>query len=308
MKQADDTPPTEDQTPASDTPAFAIPWGIVWHVLGMMLFVCMDAVSKHLVQSLPVAQILWVRYVFFAAFGLALALHLGGFAALRAKAPMLQITRALALVIEIGLFTLSFRYIALADTHAIAAMTPLFVTALAVPFLGEKVGIRRWTAVSIGFIGVLVVIRPGLGVFEPISLLPLAAAAMFAIYLVLTRMAARYDGVATSAFWTGAVGLIPLSFVGPFEWVAPTPELWIWLLVASAFGIAAHTCVIRALSLSEASALQPFNYTMLVWAAFLGLIVFGEFPDVPTLIGAGIVVASGLYAWHRERVRAGDTG
>ena len=270
----------------------------------MMLFVCMDAVSKHLVQSLPVAQILWVRYIFFAAFGLGLALYLGGFSALKARAPLLQITRALALVIEIGLFTLSFRYIALADTHAIAAMTPLFVTALAVPFLGETVGIRRWTAVGIGFVGVMIVIRPGMGVFEPISLLPLAAAAMFAIYLVLTRKAAGYDGVATSTFWTGAIGLIPLSFIGPFEWVAPSPDLWLWLLVASAFGIAAHTCVIRGLSLSEASALQPFNYTMLVWAAVLGFVVFGDFPDVPTLLGAGIVVVSGLYAWYRERILA----
>jgi len=278
--------------------------GIAWHVAGMVLFASMDAVSKHLAVGLPVVEILWVRYVFFFLFGLALALRLEGWSAFKTNAPILQITRGLALVTEIGLFTYAFRYLKLVDAHVMAAMTPLMVMALAVPMLGEKVGIRRWLAVSVGFLGVLVILRPGMAAIAPIQIVPLAAAGCFALYLVLTRMAARHDSVGTSTLYTGIVGLVVLSLVAPLDWQAPSPEEWGFLLLASLLGIGAHVSVIKALSLSEASALQPFNYTMLVWATLIGFLVFDDLPDHFTVIGAVIIVISGLYAWHRERTRS----
>ncbi len=142
---------------------------------------------------------------------------------------MLQIIRGLALVIEIGLFTYAFRYLQLVDAHVMAALAPLMVLALAAPILGEKVGIRCWVAVSGGFLGVLIVLRPGIAVIEPIQIVPLIAAACFALFLVLTRMMARYDSVGTSTLYTGIVGLVALSVVAPMDWSPPTSSELGWL-------------------------------------------------------------------------------
>jgi drug/metabolite transporter (DMT)-like permease len=278
--------------------------GIIWHVVGMLLFGSMDAVSKYLTTLLPVPEILWVRYLFFAFFGFVLAIYLGGFQALRTKILIIQILRGLALVSEIILFTYSFRYLPLADAHVMAATVPLMVLALAVPILGEKVGFRRWLAVIIGFLGILIILRPGFEEWNPILILPLLGAVGFAVYLVLTRMAARHDSVGTSAFYTGIVGFIVLSFMVPTHWEAPTVQEWGWLIVASILGLVAHISIMKGLTLSEASALQPFNYIVLVWATFLGFVVFGDIPDLITCSGAGVIVASGLYAWNRERIQS----
>ena len=278
--------------------------GIIWHVVGMLLFGSMDAVSKYLTTLLPVPEILWVRYLFFAFFGFVLAIYLGGFQALRTKILIIQILRGLALVSEIILFTYSFRYLPLADAHVMAATVPLMVLALAVPILGEKVGFRRWLAVIIGFLGILIILRPGFEEWNPILILPLLGAVGFAVYLVLTRMAARHDSVGTSAFYTGIVGFIVLSFMVPTQWEPPTIQEWGWLIVASILGLVAHISIMKGLTLSEASALQPFNYIVLVWATFLGFVVFGDIPDLITCFGAGVIVASGLYAWNRERIQS----
>ena len=278
--------------------------GIIWHVVGMLLFGSMDAVSKYLTTLLPVPEILWVRYLFFAFFGFVLAIYLGGFQALRTKILIIQVLRGLALVSEIILFTYSFRYLPLADAHVMAATVPLMVLALAVPILGEKVGVRRWVAVIIGFLGILIILRPGFEEWNPILILPLLGAVGFAVYLVLTRMAARHDSVGTSAFYTGIVGFIVLSFMVPTQWESPTIQGWGWLIVASILGLVAHISIMKGLTLSEASALQPFNYIVLVWATFLGFVVFGDIPDLITCSGAGVIVGSGLYAWNRERIQS----
>ncbi len=267
----------------------------------MTLFAFMDAVSKHLTATLPVSEIIWVRYVFFTIFGLAIAMRASGFDGLRTNAPVLQGARGLALVTEIALVTLAFRFLQLAEVHAVLAIAPLFVTALAVVFLKERVGLRRWCAVGVGFIGVLIVVRPGLAVFQSASLISLASAVCFSVYLVLTRFASSRDTLGTSTFYAGAVGFVVMSAIVPMHWVTPTLDEWLWLLLASAFGVGAHVSVIRALSLAEASTLQPFNYLLLVWAALIGFLAFGDVPDAATFLGGGIIVASGLYAWHRGR-------
>ncbi|MEC9044095.1 MAG: DMT family transporter [Pseudomonadota bacterium] len=276
--------------------------GILWQIIGMLFFGSMDAVSKHLTSSLPVIEILWVRYLFFALFGFLLAVHYSGLRGLRTSIPFLQIARGLALVFEIVLFTYAFRYLPLADAHVMAASVPLIVLALAVPILKERVGHRRWFAVVLGFLGVLIILRPGFGNWQPILFLPLLGAFGFAVYLVLTRMAAKFDTIGTSAFYTGLVGLSVLSIFLPLEWKTPTIEEWGWLLLASVLGLCGHISVIKALSMAEASVLQPFFYVVLVWATFLGFIIFDDIPDFITIIGACIIVGSGLYAWYRERV------
>ena len=276
--------------------------GILWQIIGMLFFGSMDAVSKHLTSSLPVIEILWVRYLFFALFGFLLAVHYSGLRGLRTSIPFLQIARGLALVFEIVLFTYAFRYLPLADAHVMAASVPLIVLALAVPILKERVGHRRWFAVVLGFLGVLIILRPGFGNWQPILFLPLLGAFGFAVYLVLTRMAAKFDTIGTSAFYTGLVGLSVLTIFLPLEWKTPTIEEWGWLLLASVLGLCGHISVIKALSIAEASVLQPFFYVVLVWATFLGFVIFGDIPDFITIIGACIIVGSGLYAWYRERV------
>ena len=276
--------------------------GILWQIIGMLFFGSMDAVSKHLTSSLPVIEILWVRYLFFALFGFLLAVHYSGLRGLRTSIPFLQIARGLALVFEIVLFTYAFRYLPLADAHVMAASVPLIVLALAVPILKERVGHRRWFAVVLGFLGVLIILRPGFGNWQPILFLPLLGAFGFAVYLVLTRMAAKFDTIGTSAFYTGLVGLSVLTIFLPLEWKTPTIEEWGWLLLASLLGLCGHISVIKALSMAEASVLQPFFYVVLVWATFLGFIIFDDIPDFITIIGACIIVGSGLYAWYRERV------
>ena len=276
--------------------------GILWQIIGMLFFGSMDAVSKHLTSSLPVIEILWVRYLFFALFGFLLAVHYSGLRGLRTSIPFLQIARGLALVFEIVLFTYAFRYLPLADAHVMAAAVPLIVLALAVPILKERVGHRRWFAVVLGFLGVLIILRPGFGNWQPILFLPLLGAFGFAVYLVLTRMATKFDTIGTSAFYTGLVGLSVLTIFLPLEWKTPTIEEWGWLLLASVRGLCGHISVIKALSMAEASVLQPFFYVVLVWATFLGFIIFDDIPDFITMIGACIIVGSGLYAWYRERV------
>ena len=270
--------------------------------MGMTLFACMDAVSKHLTTSLPIVEILWVRYALFTLFGLLMALSLGGIVSLRTKMLKLQIVRGFAMLGDIALFTLSFRFMQLAEAHAIAAIAPLMVMAFAVPLLGEKVSHRQWMAVSTGLIGVLVIVRPETNLFQPISILPFLATVSFSLYIILTRLVGKYDNLATSVFYTGVIGLTVLTAVAPFYWRTPTAEEGAWLVAASCLGVWAHICVIRGLSLSEASILQPFNYVLLVGAIILGFVVFGNFPNATTVVGALIVIVSGLYAWYLARV------
>jgi drug/metabolite transporter (DMT)-like permease len=279
--------------------------GIVLILTANLLFAGMDAVSKTLIVDYPVAQILWVRYAFFAAFATALALRgAGPIEGFRSRRPWLNLLRAVILLAEIACFVLAFRYLPLADVHSIAAVYPLMITALSALVLGEFVGPRRWAAVAVGFVGVVVILRPGLAVFDPAALIPLAGAALFAVYQIITKVIARHDGMTTIMLYTGWVGFALTSLVGPLYWTPPDLQGWILLLVAGVLGVVGHMLLIKALDAAPASVLQPFNYTLLVWATAVGFLVFGDLPDRVTVAGAAVVVASGLYTWWRERVRA----
>ena len=277
--------------------------GALLTMLAMLCFASMDAISKSLVVEYSVGQLMWVRYILLCVFAWLLVRKQGVRAALRSRKPGLQVFRSLVAVVEGAMFVLAFRYLPLADTHAVAATSPLIVIALGVLLLGEKAGPARWLAVAAGFAGVLLIVRPGFRTLDWPLLLPLAGAVMWAGYQLLTRLNARWDAPNTSLLWSAIIALIATSFVGPFDWKWPTPLAWAMMIAVAFIGAIAHYALIKALDYAEAGAVQPYSYTLLVWAAVMGWLAFGDVPDGWTIFGAAIVVASGLYTWHHDRGR-----
>ena len=270
----------------------------------MLAFAAMDAISKILATKLAIPQILWVRYMFFTLLAAVMLRRTGLIGALRSQQPWLQFWRALLIILENGVFVLAFTLMPLADMHAIAAASPLIVVALSVPLLGEKVGPRRWLAVGAGFLGVLLIVRPGFEAIDWRMAIALIGTLMWAVYQIMVRLCARTDSSETTWAWTAVVGLAVTTLAGPFYWVWPDTEGWSLLASICVLGSLAHLAFIKAFAYAEAGALQPYSYTLLVWAAVVGYLVFGDIPDIWTIAGAGVIMASGLYAWHRERVLA----
>ena len=273
-------------------------------LLAMFAFAAMDGVSKALAQHLSIPQILWVRYIFYTAFVAVMLRRPGLGPTLRSRQPWLQLGRALLIIVENGMFVLAFTMMPLADMHAIAAASPLIVVALSAPLLGERVGVRRWLAVLTGFVGVLVIVRPGFQALDWRIVVAVTATLLWALYQILVRMCARTDSSDTTWAWTAVVGLAATSTVGPFVWTWPDALGWTLLLAIAALGTLSHLALIKALGYAEAGALQPYSYTLLVWAAVIGFVMFSDMPDAWTIAGASIIIASGLYAWHRERARS----
>lgn len=279
--------------------------GIVLIVSAMFVFATQDAITKILADHYAATQILWIRFAVFAGFALFYTtrekpLH----ACLRSRVPWLQIGRSLLIVFEIGMFIMAIRYLSLVDIHALLATAPLMATAIAAIMLRERVGLRRWMAVMAGFVGVLVILRPGLGIVQPGAILALVTAFLFASYQVITRVVAKYDDAATSTVYMAFVGFAVLSVIAPFQWRPIPSEDWFLLIALSITATLGHMLLIKALEAAPASTLQPFNYTMLVFAAIIGYLIFDTLPDVWTVIGAGIVVGGGLYTLLRERSHA----
>nr|MCH9672051.1 DMT family transporter [Gammaproteobacteria bacterium] len=249
-----------------------------------------------------IAQILWVRYLLYAGYGCWAAVSEAGTEGFRSQNLALQLVRGTVLVVSNIVVVFSFSQLPLADVHAVIAIAPLLVTAASVVFLSETVGVRRWVAVGMGFVGILIILRPGFAVLDWVALSPLLGATLYAGYQVLTKLVSRHDRQGTTQFYTGLCGLVGFSVLAPFVWVTPSAPDWGWLGAAAFAGTLAHILIIKGLHLAPASTVQPFNYSMLVAAALLGYFVFAEVPDLLTVIGACIVVLSGLYALHRERV------
>mgnify|MGYP005850443931 CR=1 FL=1 len=280
--------------------------GILLMVSAMVVFACQDAISKHLATHYSPVFVTMIRYWFFALFVVALsARRAGGLRAVMATAhPVLQWGRGALLAFEIVVMISGFALLGLVESHAIFAGYTLIVTALSGPLLGERVGWRRWTAVLVGFAGVLIILRPGAGVMDLRSLIPLLATVMFALYHLATRHVNRRDGAATSFFYTGVGGAVAITLVGPFFWTPMAGWDWGWMGLLCVMGMSGHYLLIRALDTAEASAVQPFAYLQLVFASALGVGLFGERLDAALLLGAGLVVAAGLFTFWRERVRA----
>lgn len=273
-------------------------------LLAVFIFASQDGITKTLIGQYEAPQILLVRFVAFALFVTAWVARRGGIRkAAATKRPVLQIVRCLLIAAEIGLFAWIVHYMPLADVHALFASAPLMITALSVPILGEVVGIRRWSAVGVGFIGVLIILRPGLTAVQPVAMLVLLGSLMFALYVVLTRLVSRDDSSETSLFYMAWVGFFFSAFIGPFYWTWPDLEGWLWLFALTCTSITGHVLFVMALKEAPAAVLQPYQYTILVWAAIFGFVFFGDIPDMPTIIGASIIVASGLYMLYREQIR-----
>jgi drug/metabolite transporter (DMT)-like permease len=275
--------------------------GALLTMFAMLCFAAIDATSKFLVADYAVGQMMWIRCILLFLFACFIVRRTGVRAALETPRPGLQIARSLVLAIESALFVFAFRYLPLADAHAIASTSPLIVIALGVVFLGERAGAARWLAVAAGFAGVLLIIRPGFRTFDWPLFLPLVGAALWATYQILTRLAARRDSPDTQLMWSSLVALVATTFVAPIDWQWPTPGAWALLLSVAAIGSVANYALIKALDYAEAGAVQPYSYTLLVWVALLGLVVFGDFPDLWTIVGTAVIVASSLYTWHHDR-------
>jgi drug/metabolite transporter (DMT)-like permease len=282
--------------------------GIGLVLLATLCFAWMDALNKILGATYAVAQIMWVRFVVFAMLAAVLAGGRNLLTHLRSGRPRLQLVRCLVLLVEMGMVIEALRTVPIADLHALPAITPLIVTALSVPMLGERVGLRRWLAVGAAFLGVLVIVRPGLIEVSRGALIALASAVLFAVYVILTRKVADHDGARTSTLHLAITGAVVLSFIGPFHWRAPDAGGWALLVLLAVMGSLGHFLLIRDLQLTPASVVQPFTYVAIVWATGVGWLVFGDLPDLPTVTGAAIVVASGLYAFHRERLQPAAAG
>lgn len=277
--------------------------GIVLMILSTLIFSVQDAITKLLVQELPVAQIVFVRFAAFAIFACLFAAFNGGVGkAVRSQVPLRQLLRCLLMCSEIVLFAFALRVLGLAEVHALFACFPLVVAALSVPMLGERVGHRRWFAVIIGFVGTLIILRPGLAVFDPNALIPLLCAVIFALYNLLTRQVSRHDSFATSLLYFGVIGAIASGVVAISLWEPLSPVTIRLLAMLCATSICGHMMLIKALQLTEAVVLQPFHYLVLIWALTIGYVFFQETVDWPTLLGAAIVAFSGVYVAYREYV------
>lgn len=275
--------------------------GISLMVIATFIFASQDAITKSLTVQLPVSQIVFIRFMAFAMMALFIAHRDCGIRmAFKSAVPFNQLIRCVVMCAEIALFAYALRFLGVAEMHALFACFPLFVAALSVPLLNEAVGWRRWLAVVLGFIGTLVILQPGTGLFNPYALLPLFGALLYALYNLLTRRVSRHDSFATSLVYFGVVGAASSGLFAFGQW-EPIDSNTVWLLFALCVtSVVAHVMLIKALQLTEAIVLQPFQYLILPWAILIGYIVFNETLDFMTILGASIVVSSGIYVAYRE--------
>ena len=277
--------------------------GILLMLLSVTLFSCSDATAKYLSSELPGFEVVWLRYIVFVLMLMPSVLRQRG-APLRSSRPGLQLLRGFCMLGSSLLFITCLPLLPLADATAIGFVSPLCITALSIPVLGEKVGLRRWLAILVGLVGVLLVIRPGTSSFQPASILPILSALSWAAAIVLTRKISGGDGTVTTLLYTAVSALAVVSLIVPFYWVMPSLRQIGLGLVYGGFASGGQWLVVLAFHRAGASVLAPLTYSQLVWATALGFLIFHTVPDGWTLAGAAIIVASGLYTAHRERVRA----
>jgi drug/metabolite transporter (DMT)-like permease len=279
--------------------------GVWLMVATTLIFAAQDGLSRHLAEVANAPMIVMIRYWFFAAFVIAIALRQKG--SIRAAAatpqPLVHAFRGALLAIQIMVMVVSYVHLGLIESHAIFAAYPLLIGALSGPILGERVGWRRWAAIGMGFIGVLIILQPGTGVFSPYAAIPLLASLMFALYGLLNRYVARRDDAATSFFWTGVIGALVSTAIGIFYLEPMGGSDWALMAVLRVTGASGHYFMLKAYEAAEASAIQPFAYLQLVFASAIGLFVFGESLRLNVVAGAGLIVAAGLFTLWRERIK-----
>ena len=262
-----------------------------------------DVTAKYLSTTLPSIEIAWIRFLVFALIMVPAMVPGSPLYAMRTPQPGFQLLRGVALLSSSLFFISGLRFLPIAEASATGFVSPLFVTALSIVFLGESVGLRRWLATVVGLFGVLIILRPGTSAFHPAAFFPLVSALGWACTLIMTRMMSGTERAATTMAYSSIAGVCILTALVPLVWVAPSSRdilLGIFIGVASTAG---QWIVVLAFRYADASVLAPFSYTQLLWVSVLGFLVFGEIPDIWTVTGAVFIVASGLYTAHRERVR-----
>ncbi len=266
------------------------------------LFSSMDGVSRYLAQNNSVLSLVSFRYWFVSFLMLISCLFIKDVFKKIAltKQPFVQLSRGIILSVNNCIVIYSFTLIGLVETHAVIACYPLVVAGLSVPFLGEKMGWRRWSAIAIGFIGVVIILRPSLDMFSAGSIIALVGAILFAIYIILTRYVSKEDDALTSFFWMGIGGTVTMSLVSIFTWENIEQEYWIWLLSMCIISASSHFLMVKTLNIVQASVIQPFSYLQLVFASIIGVTFFSETVNSMIILGTTIVILAGLFTFWRE--------
>jgi drug/metabolite transporter (DMT)-like permease len=272
--------------------------GMLFAVMAYFSFSLLDAVQKTAIIYHSVFQILLVKYTFVLLLSFFESRRKKNYTFYKSENIKIQLLRSILSIIESACFILSFRYLSLADAHSIASLTPVLVVALSAIILREHVSLRTWVAIFIGFIGVLIIMRPGLSIFDPKSLIPLAGAFFLSIYQIVTRKASAKDSTETSLFYTSIVGIVLMGIIGYSFW-QPLMDYSILFFIAIGifFSLGLYFQII-ALSMARAGIIQPLHYTLIFWAIILGYIFYDDFPDIPTLIGASVITVSGIYTLY----------
>lgn len=278
--------------------------GIGLYCLAVICFTALDSSAKWLGQTLDPLLVVWFRYVVSVILIMAIVNPWTRPGVFVTRRPGLQLLRSLMLLLSTCLNFVALQYLQLAETTAISFATPLVIALLAGPLLGEWVGPRRLVAIGVGFVGVLVVMRPGFGGLHPAAGLVLAAVCAYSAYNILTRFLAAHDSSETTLVYSGVVGVVGMSALLPVTWSPPADALsWGLIVLMGASGAVGHWLVILSHRRAPASTLAPFIYSQLLWMVIAGWLIFGQLPDRWTVIGGLIVVGSGLYLLYRERVR-----
>jgi drug/metabolite transporter (DMT)-like permease len=276
-------------------------------MLAMLWFVGLDTLAKYLMQDYPLVQVVWARFFFHIVIVSALlGRRLPRVA--RSRAPGYQVLRSVLMLATTSLFFTGLQFLPLATAATLMFLSPIFVTVLAIPLLGEQVGVRRWAGIMTGFVGALIVVRPGITEVEWSMLIVIGAALSHALYQILTRGVRADDGPMTSLVYTGLAGAVVMSVLMPYYWQPVPAPSWLLFFGLGIAGCVGHLCFIRSFQCAPASLVAPFSYTTLVWATLFGYVLFFELPDRWTLAGASLIMLAGLYIFYRERTSGTQSG
>ena len=283
--------------------------GIGLMVVTTFMFSTMDGVSRYLAENNNVFTLVTMRYWFIAIVIAITCLFVKDSfqKVLYTKQPFIQFSRGLILSLNNCLVVYTFTLLGLVETHAIIACYPLIVAGLSVPFLGEKFGWRRWTAIFVGFVGVIIILRPTTNVISEGAIYALVGAIMFAVYLILTRYVSRLDKAITSFFWAGIGGSVTMTIISFFIWEDILKEDLLWLLIMCLLSASSHFMMVKTLQVAEASVIQPFSYLQLVFGSIIGVTIFSESIDSMIVVGVTIVIGAGLFTAWREYIKKHTT-
>ena len=274
--------------------------GIIFAIIAYFSFSILDAIQKSAVLYYSIFQLLFIKYIFVLLLSILEARRAKNITFYKSNNLKLQIIRSLLSILESGCFVLSFKYLSLANAHSIGSLAPVIVVALSAIILKEKVSVKTWIAIFIGFLGVLIILRPTSSIFDPKALIPLFAAFVLGLYQVITKKVSKYDSNETSLFFTSIIGLLVMSLLAFNFWRPIDNSLYpMFLGIGIFFSLGLYLQII-ALSKARASIIQPFHYTLIFWAIIFGYIFYNDIPDMFTVIGAIIITCSGIFVLNQS--------